>query len=299
MAIVFSRFSSLSAGHFRAVCFGQRVAALCRELEQSRTLVQWQCLSATVIMTTIVYILVRGLDSLWALALALPLLAIGGASLQHALTLFRFYVHAHAMPALCEAFGRLRYTVGEAPDLCFDRMAKAGLLRPHDKHLIDDVFYGEYRGHRLSLALVRLWSEGDSRWLEREGSLSNVVVMAVRLPVEPASLPADELSRIIEGQSRMRMLWSDGYLMMALPCAASPFDLGGLFEPPAQFACRLQQVAAVIQMPQNLIDYLLDEPAPETRPSFPLMEQTAPTGPSGADQTSPLLSVRPDPGAGL
>jgi hypothetical protein len=264
MAVVFSRFSSLNAGHFRAVCFGQRVAELCSELDQSRTLVQWQCLSATVTMTTIAYILVRGLDSLWALALVTPVIVIGGASLQHALTLFRFYVHAHAMPALCEAFGRLRYTVGEAPELCLQHMVKAGLLPRHDGHRIDDAFYGDHRGRRLTVALLKVWRNIDDRSVsEQESEHFSAVVMTINWPEEPERLPVDELSQIIDGQNQIRIHWSEGYLMLAIPCSTSPFDLGGLFEPSEQFARRLEQVAAMIQMPQNLIDYFLDQPLPQ------------------------------------
>lgn len=259
MAVVFSRFSSLGTSHFRAVCFGQRVAELCDELDQSRDLVQWQCLSATVIMTAIAYLLVRGLDSLWAIALIIPLIAVGSASLQHALTLYRFYVHAHVMPALCEAFGRLRYTVGEAPDLCVQQLVKAGLLPRHDKHLIDDVFFGDYRGHQLTLALVSLWRGAED--MPQTGPADHcfrAVVMTIQWPTEPVRLPADELSQIIDGQNRLKLIWSGGFLMLAIPCSASPFDLGGLFQPPEQFLRRLEQVAAMIQMPPNLIDQLLD-----------------------------------------
>lgn len=259
MDVVFSRFSSLETRHFRSVWFGQRVAALRDELDRSRDLVQWQCLSSIVIMTTIAYLLVRGLDSLWAIGLIMPLIAIGSASLQHALTLYQFYIHAHAMPALCEVFGRLRYTVGEAPDLFFDQMVKGKLLPSHDQHLVEDAFVGDYRGHQLTLALVSLWSVTDDR-PDLPVKWSKAVVMTIHWPKEPARLPADQLSQMIDGRHRPELIWADGYLMLAVPCSASPFDLGGLFEPPEQFLRRLERVAAMIQMPPNLIDSLLDEP---------------------------------------
>ncbi len=261
MAAVFPRFSSLKTSHFRKIWFGERIVELCEELDQSRDLVQWQCLSAIVIMTTIAYLLVRGLDSLWAIALIMPLIMIGSASLQHALTLYRLYVHAHAMPALCEAFGRLRYTIGEAPDLCLNRLVKAGLLPCYDNYLIDDVFFGEYRGHQLTLALVNLWhGAGKTSAARSDEVCSMAVVMTIQWPAEPERLPADELSRIVDGQDWLKLTWSSGSLMLTMPCAASPFELGGLFEPPERFMRRLEQVAAMIQMPPNLIDYLLDEP---------------------------------------
>jgi len=265
MAAVFPRFSSLRTSHFRKIWFGERIAELCDEVDQSRDLVQWQCLSAIVIMTMIAYLLVRGLDSLWAIALIMPLIMIGSASLQHALTLYRFYIHAHALPALCEAFGRLRYTIGEAPDLCLHRLVKAGLLPVYDRYLIDDVFYGEYRGHQLTLALVNLWHGPHEASVAGagQGVGSMAVVMTIQWPAEPGRLPADDLSRIIDGHDWLRLTWSSGSLMLAMPCATSPFDLGGLFEHPEQFVRRLERVAAMIQMPPNLIDHLLEE-SPKT-----------------------------------
>lgn len=259
MAAVFSRLSSLGTRHFRSVWFGQRVAELRDELDPSRELVQWQYLSAVVMLTTIAYLMARGLDSLWAIGLIVPLIAIGSASLQHTLIIYRFYVHSHVMPSLCEAFGRLRYTVGEAPDLYVDHFVKAGLLPAHDRHFVEDAFFGDYREHQLTLALVSFLHAIDgqhdlkSRW-------SRAVVMLIKWPTEPIRLPADELSQVIDGQNRLNLTWSDGYLMLTIPCSASPFDLGGLFEPPERFARRLEQVAAMIEMPPNLIDYLLDGP---------------------------------------
>lgn len=272
MALVFSRFSSMRTSQFRAVQFSQRVAELCEELDQSRDLVQWQCLSATVTMTTIAYLLVRGLDSLWAVALIAPLVVIGSASMQHALTLFRFYVQSHAMPALCEAFGRLRYTIGDAPDLCFHRLIEAGLLPRHDLHLIEDVFFGDHRGHQLTLALASLWRGiDDESDLNPGAPFFRAVIMAVRWSAEPANLPADRLSEIIDGQDHLKLAWSDGFLLLVIPCSASPFDLGGLFLSPEHFLRRLEQVAAMIQIPANLIDGLLDKPRPApTLERFPV-----------------------------
>jgi hypothetical protein len=219
-------------------------------------------------MTTIAYLLIRGLDSLWALALVTPLIMIGSASLQHALTLYRFYVHAHAMPALCEAFGRLRYTIGEAPDLCLHQFVMTDLLPRHAGHLIDDVFYGDYRGHQLTLALVNFWhgdAEEDLVGSEDDGFAA--VVMTIQWPTAPGRLPADDLSKIICGHDRLKLTWSAGFLMLAIPCSGNPFDLGGLFEPPERFVRRLEQVAAMIQMPPNLIDHLLDQPADAENPA--------------------------------
>ena len=268
MAAVFSRFSSLTTSHFRKIWFGQRIAQLCDEIDESRDLVQWQCLSAIVIMTTIAYLMVRGLDSLWALALIVPIILTGGASLQHALVFYRFYVHAQVMPSLCEAFGRLRYTIGDAPDLCLQRLVQTGLLPHHDRHLVDDVFFGDYRGHRLTLALVNLWhGEGRTSSIDVGEHWTMAVVITIQWPAEPDRLPADELSQIIGGHDCLNLTWAEGSLMLAIPCLASPFNLGGLFEPPEQFLWRLEQVAAVIQMPPNLIDYLLDQPTGAETPA--------------------------------
>ncbi len=260
MAAVFSRFSSLGTSQFRAVWFGQRIAELRDDLEASRDLVQWQYLSLVVMLTTIVYLLARGIDSLWVFALIVPVVAIGGTSLRRVLILYRLHVHAFVMPAFCEAFGRLRYVVGEAPDLCCRQLAKAGLLPRHDWHRIDDVFFGEYRGRQLTLALASLWRRADEASRSDQAEFcGSFIVMTIQWPAKPARLPADELSGIIDGQDHMRLLWSDGALMLAIPCSANPFDLGGLFEPAERLACRLEQVAAIIQMPPNLIDHLLDQ----------------------------------------
>jgi hypothetical protein len=219
-------------------------------------------------MTTIAYLLIRGLDSLWAIALITPLIMIGGASLQHALTLYRFYVHAHAMPALCEAFGRLRYTIGEAPDLCLKQFVMTDLLPRHDGHLIDDVFYGDYRGHHLTLALVNFWhGDAEEALVNSDDDGFTAVVMTIQWPTAPGRLPADDLSKIICGHDRLKLTWSAGFLMLAIPCSGNPFDLGGLFEPSERFVRRLEQVAAMIQMPPNLIDHLLDQPADAENPA--------------------------------
>ncbi len=269
MAAVFSRFSSLGTGQFRAVWFGQRIAELRDDIEPSRDLVQWQCLSSVVMLTTIVYLLARGVDSLWSFALIVSIMAIGGASLRRVLVLYRLHVHASVMPAFCEAFGRLRYMIGEAPDLCCRKLAKADLLPYHDRHRIDDVFFGDYRDHQLTLALVSLWQEaGGASRLDQKGFCGSHIVMTIQWPVEPVRLPVDELSSIIDGQDHMKLVWSEGALMLAIPCSANPFDLGGLFEPSGRFVRRLEQVAAIIQMPPNLIDHLLDQdrPAGEAAP---------------------------------
>lgn len=260
MAANFPRFSSLGPGQFRSVWFGQRVSEIKEEIEQSRDLVQWQFLTSIVIMITIIYLLIRGLDSIWVLMFILPIIAIGGASLQHSLILYRLYIHAYVMPALCEAFGRLRYSVGIAPDLCFQRLVNTGLLPRHHHHRIDDVFFGDYRGHQLTLASVNLLHcIDDNPTLDNGDRSVQTIVMAIRWPTEPISLPSNDLSSILEGESRLKMVWSDGYLMMSLTCAETPFNLGGLFEPPDQVVHRLAEVAGIIQMPSNIIDYLLDD----------------------------------------
>lgn len=260
MTADFSRFSSLQSSHFRSVWLGQRIAELNEEFTDSRDLVQWQCLSAIVMLTTIAYLLARSLDSAWAAGLIIPLFAIGGASLQHAVSLYRHHVHAYAIPALCEAFGRLRYTVGTAPDLAVNHLVRLGLLPDHDRSQIDDVFLGDYRGHQLTLAHVDLWHGLGKDAHETWGYRSEAIVMAIQWPSPPEHLPADDLSSIIDGHPRWQLAWSDGYLLLATPCVANPFDLGGLFEPADRFVWRLEQAAAVMQMPTNLIDHLLDHP---------------------------------------
>ena len=210
-------------------------------------------------MITIVYLLIRGLDTIWVLMFILPIIAIGGASLQHSLTLYRIYTHAFVMPALCEAFGRLRYSVGIAPDLCIQRLVDTGLVPQYRHYRIDDVFFGDYRGHQLTLAMVNLWCCIDGDTVSDKGDDSiQTVVMAIRWPNEPTSLPSDDLSAILEGKSRLKMVWSEGYLMLSFSCAETPFNLGGLFEPPDQVVNRLAEVAGIIQMPSSIIDHLLD-----------------------------------------
>lgn len=253
----FSRISSLGSDHFRVVWFGQRVAELREEIEDSRDLVQWQFLTSVVIMITVVYMLIRGLDSLWAFAFTVPIIAIGCASLQHSLILYRLYVHSHVMPSLCEAFGRLRYTIGVAPDLCFQRLVDTGLLPRHHHRRVDDVFFGDYRGHQLTLAMVNLWSSDETHGYETSGA--KAVVMAIRWPDEPRALPSDDLTSVLGGESRLRMIWSEGYLMVAFICSETPFNLGGLFEPPEQAMQRLAQAAGIIQMPSSIIDHFLDQ----------------------------------------
>ncbi len=260
MTAQFSRFSSLGPDHFKAVCFGQRIAALRDDIEESQDLVQWQFLTAIVIMIAVVYFLIRGLDSLWAFVFILPIIAVGSASLQHSLMLYRLYVHAQVMPALCEAFGRLRYTVGVAPDLCFERLVDVGLLARHHHRRVDDVFFGEYRGHQLTLALVNLWSSASANDNAGDDTFCDkVVVIAIRWPNEPSRLPSDELTRLLGGESHLKMMWSDGYLMVVLACPETPFNMGGLFEPSESFVQRLVAVARIIQMPSNVIDHFLDQ----------------------------------------
>jgi len=259
MTAAFTRFSSLKTSHFRSVCLGQRIAELRDELDESREVVQWQCLSAIVMLAVIAYLLARNLDSLWALGLIMPLFAIGSASLQHTFAIYRYHVHTQVMPSLCESFGRLRYTMGAAPDLQINQMVDAGLLPHHDRHMVEDAFFGDYRGHQLTLALVDLWQgveDGQSYelWEQR----ARAVVLTIHCPTEPARLPVDELSQTLNGQPGLELRWSDGYLMLAIPCTESPFDLGGLFEAPEEFMQRLERVAALIQIAPNLIDHLLD-----------------------------------------
>lgn len=260
MATVFPRMSVLKPDHFRTVRFSERIAELCSELENSKALVQSQCLSAVVLITTVIYILTRTIDSVWAVPFILPIIAIGSASLQHALTLYGHYVRASAMPALCEGIGRLRHTVGDAPDLCFHSLVRAGMLPRHGQRLIDDVVYGDYRGHRLTLAMVDLWhGPGDVPLDHASGDAFRGVVAAIHWPTAPISLPADNLSRLIDGRDRARLTWQDDHVMVVIPCVATPFALGRLFDSSQRFSAELQRVADVIQIPHRLIDHLLDQ----------------------------------------
>lgn len=265
MAIASSRFSGLNSDPVRAARFDERMTALCLEVERSKDLVQSQCLSAVMLVTTVIYLLARTIDSLWAMPLILPIMAIGGAGFQHAFALYGHYVRSHALPALCEGIGRLRYVVGEAPDLCFHRLVRAAILPRHGQRMIDDAFYGEYRGHRLSLAMVDLWHAPDEVPLDHAGGDAfHGVVIAIHWADPPATLPADDLTGLIEGRRNVWLGWLEGYLMLAIPCSGNPLAITSLFDPPVQFAAELQRVADVMQIPHRLIDHLLDVPAQQS-----------------------------------
>lgn len=257
MATTFPRFSSLNADHFRNVRFTQRMAALSAELEASKALVEHQCLSAIVMVTTVVYLLARIVDSAWVVPFVLPVIAMGAASLQHALTLFRHHVRRESLPAVCEGIGRLRHTVGEAPDICLDRMVRAGLLPPYRQSLIDDAIFGDYRSRRLSLAMVDLWQGVEDVPLDHdEGDLFHGMVAAIRWPAPPKSLPTDELMPLIDGEKLVGCTWFEGYLLLAIPCRRNPFQLGGLFVRPEQLLAELFNAASVMQIPHRLIDFM-------------------------------------------
>ena len=257
MAATFPRFSSLGAEHFKNVRFTQRLAALSAELAASKSLVEHQCLSVVVMVTTVVYLLARIVDSAWILPFVIPVVALGAASLQHALTLYRHHVRRESLPAVCEGIGRLRHTIGEAPDICLDRMVRAGLLPRHGPAMIDDAVFGDYRGHRLSLAMVDLFEAGDDPELDhRDGDLFHGVVAAIRWPERPAHLPADELTPLVDGTPSAGCTWFEGYLLLAIPCRQSPFHLGGLFARPEQLVTELLRAASVMQIPHRLIDFM-------------------------------------------
>lgn len=271
MAIASSRFSGLNSDPVRTARFGERMAELCLEVERSGDLVQSQCLSAVMLVTTVIYLLARTIDSLWSLPLILPVMAIGGAGLQHAFTLYGHYVRSHALPALCEGIGRLRHTVGEAPDLCFHRLVRTGILPRHGQRMIDDAVYGEYRGHRLSLAMVDLWHAPDEVPLDHGGGDAfHGVVVAIHWPDPPATLPADDLTGLIEGRQSIWLSWLEGYLMLAIPCSSNPLAITSLFDPPAHFAAELQRVADVMQIPHRLIDHLVDMQALQSSEQRPV-----------------------------
>ncbi len=260
MATAFPRFSSLNAHHFRNVRFTQRIAALCVELQASKALVEHQCLSAIVMVTTIVYLLARVIDSVWVLPFVLPVIAIGGASLQHAITLYRHHVRCESLPAVCEGIGRMRHAIGVAPDISLDRMVRAELLPRHGASAIDDAVFGDYRSHRLSLAMVDLWREkGDVPLDHQEGDLFHGIVAAIRWPERPDNLPTDELTPIIDGVRLIDCTWFEGYLLLVIPCRRSPFRLGGLFAHPEQLIAEIFRAANVIQIPHRLIDFIRDE----------------------------------------
>lgn len=260
MSTAFPRFSSLNADHFRNIRFTQCIAALGAELQASKALVENQCLSAIVMMTTIVYLLARVIDSVWVLPFVLPVVAIGSASLQHAITLYRHHVRCESLPAMCEGIGRLRHTIGEAPDISLDRMVRAGLLPPHGQSAIDDAVFGDYRSHRLSLAMVNLWQDRETAPPDDDrGDLFHGIVAAIRWPERPDKLPADELTPLIDGLRLVGCTWFEGYLLLVVPCRQSPFNLGGLFAYQEQLIAELLRAAAVMQIPHRLIDFIQDE----------------------------------------
>lgn len=268
MATTFPRFSTLGDEHFRNARFTQRMAALSIELEASKRLVEHQCLSAIVMITTVVYLLARVVDSGWALPFILPVVAFGAASLQHTFALYRHHVRRESLPAICEGIGRLRHAVGEAPDICLDRMVRADLLPRHVQSLIDDSIFGDYRGHRLSLAMVDLWQGGEDVSIDHgPGDLFHGVVVTIRWPERPENLPSDELMPLIDGTRLVGFTWFEGYLLLAIPCRQSPFQLGGLFARPEQMIAELFRAAAVIQIPHRLIDFIDDGEAWEDQTS--------------------------------
>lgn len=257
MAVAFPRFSSLNADEFRNVRFMQCIAALSDELEASRRLVEHQCLSAIVMATTVIYLLTRLIETAWTLPLILPIIALGAASLRHTLTLYHHHVRCESLPALCDGIGRLRHTIGEAPDICLDRMVRAGLLPRHGQSMIDDAVFGDYRSRRLSLAMVDLWQGREEISFDHDGGdLFQGVVMAIRWQECPSRLPTNELMPLIDGTALVGCTWFEGYLLLAIPCRQSPFCLGGLFTRPEQLITELFRAASVIQIPHRLIDFM-------------------------------------------
>lgn len=65
-------------------------------------------------------------------------------------------VRSSVMPAVCEAIGGVTHAVGPAPGLDLDRLATIGLLPPHDRREVDDVFEGVHRNTVFAMAEVRL-----------------------------------------------------------------------------------------------------------------------------------------------
>lgn len=257
MAAAFQRFSSLADDHFRQARFAERMAALSAELEESRALVEHQCLSVIVMATSIVYLLARIIDSVWLFPFVIPIVVLGAASLQHALTLYRQHVRCESLPAVCEGIGRLRHTVGEAPDINLALLVRAGLLPRHGHSMIGDAIFGEYRGRCLSLAMVDLWQNFDDVPLDHDGGdLFHGIVAAIRWPEPPERLPADELMPLIDGTSLAGCTWFEGYLLLAIPCRQSPFDLCGLFARSEQLLAELLRAASVIQIPHRFIDFM-------------------------------------------
>lgn len=268
MATTFPRFSALDADHFRSVRLAERLAALSDELQASKTMVEQQCLSSVVLVTTVVYLLARMVDSAWVLPFILPVIAIGAASLQHALTLYRHYIRCESLPAVCEGIGRLRHTVGEAPDICLERLVRSGLLPRHGQSVIDDAVFGDYRGHRLSLAMVNLWHGLEEVPLDHDGGdLFQGVVVAIRWPDAPAALPADELMPLIDGTQLVGCAWYEGYLLLVIPCRRSPFQLGGLFAREEQLIAGLLRAASVIQIPHRVIDFMQEKEREQALPA--------------------------------
>ena len=259
MAITFPRFSSLSESHFHNARLAQRMAALSVELEASKRLIEHQCLLAVVMVTTVVYLLARFVESGWALPFIVPVIAFGAASMQHTLTLYRHHVRRESLPAICEGIGRLRYTIGEAPDICLERMVRADLLPRHGQSLIEDAVFGEYRGRHLSVAMVNLWQGREEIPIDHDtGDLFHGVVVTIRWPERPHRLPADELMPLIDDARLVRFGWFEGHLLLAIPCRQSPFHLAGLFARPEKLIAELFRAAAVIQIPHRLIDFIDD-----------------------------------------
>ena len=286
MAVAFPRFSSLADDHFQQARFVQRMAALSAELEEAKALVEHQCLSSIVMATSIIYLLARIVDSFWLLPFVIPVIVLGAASLQHAMTLYRHHVRCESLPAVCEGIGRLRHVVGEAPDINLGRLVRAGVLPRHGQSMIGDAVYGEYRGRRLSLAMVDLWKACDEVPLDHDGGdVFHGIVASIRWPESPERLPADELMPLIDGTSLVRCTWFEGYLLLVIPCRQSPFDLSGLFARSEQLLAELLRAASVMQIPHRFIDFMqsrngptgIEFPCSDSAPATTAQDQNTPT----------------------
>ena len=90
-------------------------------------------------------------------------------------------------------------------------MVRAGLLPRHGQGLIEDAVFGDYRSHRFSLAMVDLWEGQEAVPLDHQGGdLFHGIIVAIRWAEPPASLPADELTPLIDGTRLVGCTWFDG-----------------------------------------------------------------------------------------
>jgi hypothetical protein len=237
--------------------FDELFARACERLDAFREDSRDRFLSSVLIMALAGLLLVRSTDLMWSLPALVLILAIGLVALQHLLIVYAMELRATAMPLLCEAVGRLRHLAGEAPDLDVSAAVAAGLIPGHDRRLIEDVFIGEHRGHRFTLASLGLWTlRRNPATPAGLASVFQGVVLAIdwRQPLE--ALPGVGLLELVEGRRGIEISQIGDKLILTLPCPADPFPLAGLFTSRAGARAMLETIVHRTCLAHRLIDHL-------------------------------------------